>query len=350
MLARCSFAATSWLARGRVPPRPATKARPANTPARAMAAATQSAGLSPSEKFLFDTNGYLVLRGVFSPEEVASANAAIDANLDKAHERLGNLRNTEAGTPLEGDGVTGRQDISGFLGWPEGQRDTFRRVLDHPRLVPYMTELLGKGYRLDHMPLILIQRTGSEGFQFHGGPLDERGAPNQYLSYKCHNGHMQLSLLAASVQLTDVNPGDGGFCIIKGSHKSNFPCPKSIMNYEEAAEHAYQPSTKAGDVVLFSEATIHGTLPWTAQNDRRLALFRFSPANVAYGRGYLSGWPESWLDGMTDTQRVMMEPPYNYRLDREVLTSDGATVSTEQGARADFKKKFDEEVFGRTYF
>ena len=53
---------------------------------------------------------------------------------------------------------------------------------------------------------------------------------------------------------------------------------------------------------------------------------------------------------MTPSERVVMEPPYNYRLDREVLTSDGATVSTEQGARADFKKKFDEEVFGRTYF
>ena len=319
---------------------------------RAFASSSSSFGMTPLDKFLFDTNGYIVLPQVFTKDEINSANAAIQANSNKMLERIGGLRNTEDDTPLVGDGTTGRQDLSGFLGWPEGQRDVFRRVLDHPRLVPYVTELLGMGYRLDHMPLILIQRPGSEGFQFHGGPLDGDGRPNQYLSYKCHNGTMQLSLLAVAVQLTDVNEGEGGFCIIKGSHKSNFPCPKSVVNYEEAKEHAYQPVTRAGDVVLFSEATIHGTLPWSGKSDRRLALFRFSPANYAYGRGYTGGWPDSWLDGMTDTQRLIMEPPYNHRLDRKSLkmSEDGKAVSVETGSRADFKKEFDEAVFGRTYF
>ena len=42
-----------------------------------------------------------------------------------------------------------------------------------------------------------------------------------------------------SVQLTDVNAGDGGFCIIKGSHKSNFAVPKEVVNCQTATEHVY---------------------------------------------------------------------------------------------------------------
>ena len=50
--------------------------------------------------------------------------------------------------PLSGDGVTGRRDVAGFLGWPKGEEGKFREVLSHPRLAPYLHELLGPGYRL----------------------------------------------------------------------------------------------------------------------------------------------------------------------------------------------------------
>ena len=53
----------------------------------------------------------------------------------------------------------------------------------------------------------------------------------------------------------------------------------------------YQVETKAGDVVFFSEATVHGALPWTMPYERRLALYRFANANYAYGRAYLNGGP-----------------------------------------------------------
>ena len=44
-----------------------------------MKAASERGGITADEKFLFDLNGFLVLRGVLSPEEVAAANAAVDA-------------------------------------------------------------------------------------------------------------------------------------------------------------------------------------------------------------------------------------------------------------------------------
>ena len=48
-------------------------------------------------------------------------------------ERKGELRNTRSGTPLAGDGVTGRRDLAGMLGWPSPDRDVFRSLLAHPK-------------------------------------------------------------------------------------------------------------------------------------------------------------------------------------------------------------------------
>ena len=59
---------------------------------------------------------------------------------------------------------------------------------------------------------------------------------------------------------------------------------------EAMTEHIYQPVTNPGDVVFFSEATVHGCLPWNAEHQRRVVLYRFAPSNCAYGRTYHPAW------------------------------------------------------------
>jgi hypothetical protein len=65
------------------------------------------------------------------------------------------------------------------------------------------------------------------------------------------------SLLAMSVQLSDHDAGAGGFAVVRGSHKINLPMPEAFANGEVETDCMYQPPTKAGDVVFFSEATVH---------------------------------------------------------------------------------------------
>ena len=48
--------------------------------------------MTDTERYLFDLNGFLVVRGVFSPGEVAAANAAIDRKSEQIVERTGDLR------------------------------------------------------------------------------------------------------------------------------------------------------------------------------------------------------------------------------------------------------------------
>ena len=38
--------------------------------------------MTDDEKYLFDLNGYIVIEGLLSPDDVAAANAAIDRRID----------------------------------------------------------------------------------------------------------------------------------------------------------------------------------------------------------------------------------------------------------------------------
>jgi len=306
-------------------------------------------GMTANEKFFFDLNGFIIVRGALSAEEVAAANAAVDAHASEIKERVDpGVRNTRAGSPLAGDGSSARRDLGGMLGWPKPDCDPFRALLAHPRLLPYLLELCGPGYRLDHLPLLISQNRGSEGFHLHGGPLTASGRFNPTLQYRCVNGEFYNSLLAMSVQLTDHNPGDGGFSIVRGSHKVNFPVPDAFTHGEIEDEHLYQPVTKAGDVVFFSEATVHGARAWMADRERRIALYRFAPATVAYGRAYAPEWPAEMLEGLPPLQRAVLEPPYAQRLDRPVVSpGEEAPVYESRSAK---KKDFDRQVFGTAYF
>eukprot|EP00962_Isochrysis_galbana_P028789 scaffold9128_cov126-Isochrysis_galbana.AAC.3 len=312
------------------------------------------AGLSRKQAYLFDLNGFLVIKGAFDAEMVERANAAIDAHADRMHERVGKLRTSalygRESTGLKGDGVTGRMDMGGLLGWDAPHREPFREVLCHPTLAPVLTDLLGVGYRLDHSPLLLAQEAGAEGHTLHGGAVTESGEPAWPLAYEFRNGRMRNQLLTVCMQLRAAGPGDGGFCAVPGSHKSNFPVPPALADLADAELVSFvtQPVLAPGDCLIFSEAVLHGTLPWTAAHQRRTVIYRFAPAGSAYGRGYLPAWPSSATDGMSPAQAAVMLPPFHPRMNRPYVGSDGQAVAPRE--REAFKVEFDQRVFGTTYF
>jgi ectoine hydroxylase-related dioxygenase (phytanoyl-CoA dioxygenase family) len=319
--------------------------RPCVSHSNGVAAAIE---MSAEAKFFFDLNGFLVVRDVLTADEVAAANAAIDVHTGEILERKGELRNTRMGSPLGGDGSSGRRDLAGLLEWQKPHCDPFRSWLAHPKLLPYLIELCGEGYRMDHLPFVILQSIGSEGFQLHGGPLTGKGKLNPSLQYRCEDGAFFNSLVGMSVQLSDHNPGDGGFCVVRGSHKMKFPLPEAFRHGEIGDEHLHQPTTRAGDVVFFSEATVHGAKAWTASHERRVALYRFAPPTCAYGRTYSPQWPAAMLEGLTAKQRAVLEPPYANRLDRPLVRQGKEDTIVE--SRAEVKKEFDRAVFKAKYF
>lgn len=314
--------------------------------------------MTEAENYLFDLNGYLIVRGVLTDEEVKQANRAIDRHLDQAIERkAGALRNAVRGTAMYGTGP-GRKDLGRVLEWDNEDSIVFKSILAHPRLVPLFHGILGKGYRMDHLPFAILQDIGAEGFQLHGGTIDcTTGEYNPHLAYSYQHNTIRTALLGCNVILSDHQEGDGGFCVVPGSHKANFKMPPGMVDGNDMyQEYIKQPITKAGDVILFSEGTVHGALPWTSkERQRRVCLYRFAPATNGYGRSYFGhtndmrhgGWPAKIYDNLTDAQKAVLEPPYAVRLDRPIIQSDG-TVKIE--SRSPQKKQHDFDLFGTKYF
>ena len=317
---------------------------------------TVSYDFSDDERYLFDLNGYLLIRNVLTKEEVAQANRAIDNHESQMKSRTDKeLRNATPNTSLFGSGPP-RKDLGGVLEWGEVESRVFKSILAHPKLVPRFHGILGKGYRMDHLPFIISSDKGGEGFQLHGGTVDcYSGEYNSHLAYTCHHGQIRSALLGCSVVLVDHDAGKGGFCVVPGSHKSNFKMPNGMIDGDKYQEYIIQPETKAGDVILFSEGTVHGAMPWRADYQRRICLYRFAPATHAYGRSYFHNddmgnknrWPEKMYENLTDAERAVLEPPYANRLDRPNIEKDGSVVVTTRNSR---KKAHDKDVFGTKYF
>jgi ectoine hydroxylase-related dioxygenase (phytanoyl-CoA dioxygenase family) len=312
------------------------------------------AGLSHKQKYSFDLNGFLVIRNAFEPAAVAQANAAIDAHLNTLHERRGKLRTSglygRESPMLAGDGKTGRFDMGGMLGWEKPHCEPFRDVLCHPTVAAALNELVGVGYRLDHSPLMIAQEKGSEGHTLHGGAVTEAGEPAWPLAYEYRHGFMRNQLLTVCLQLTEAPAGAGGFCAVPGSHKANFSVPPALADLgdPELNEFVVQPTLSPGDCLIFSEATLHGTLPWTMDHQRRTVIYRFAPATSAYGRGYHPEWPAAATEGMSEAQLAVMAAPYHPRMNRIHVSNKGEAVDAKK--RESFKVEFDESVFGTQYF
>jgi hypothetical protein len=226
--------------------------------------------MTTEEKFIVDLQGYIVIQNVLDPDEVDELNRIID----------------------QGD-RQGRPSLWG---------EAFKKLIDHPRIFPYLLELLGPHVRLDHDYAIFMERGTSRG-GLHGGP-DVVGDH----WYKYRDGVIRNGLSVMTYALAHVNEGDGGFACIPGSHKTNFlrSIPKEVRQFDRDPHYVKQPAMKAGDVLFFTEALVHGTKPWTASHERRSLLYKYSPGHSAWNINY----PDlSQYGDLTERQRRMLLPP-----------------------------------------
>jgi len=268
--------------------------------------------MTDEEKYYFDLTGYVIVRNALNPEEVSALNSVLD-------ERWDDLQEIQESLARGAKGLVGEGRRKG-LGLPmdaEGENgEVCRSVIAHPKINPYLNEIIGKGFRLDHGHSFIVQEKGCEGHTFHGstGPAFD---PNQY--YIVRDGKMNSGLTVVTWQLADVNPGDGGFTLVPGSHKGNFPVPDAVRRFEIYKDRFEPIVIKAGDAVIFSETVLHGTLPWTSDNPRRSILARYTAANLAYLRNQNAELLEQLGDKLTEDQKAVLEPPYHTRLNRPTL-------------------------------
>jgi ectoine hydroxylase-related dioxygenase (phytanoyl-CoA dioxygenase family) len=229
------------------------------------------------ERYLFDVRGFLVRRGVLDEREVATLNAAVDA-----------LRLPPAGPTIQSQRFTDHLATSpAFVG-----------LLDHPAIFEVVTEVCGSTLRLDHSyGIVMGSRTSGLGLHGGGTPFD----PAQF--YVVNDGRIHCGLVAVEWVLVDHPPGAGGFTCVPGSHRASFRVPADLP-----ADASVDVPMAAGDVVVFTEALVHGTRPWQAPYERRALVYKYSPGNSSWGKDERLA-PEL-APMLSERQRLLFEPPY----------------------------------------
>ena len=255
---------------------------------------------SALDDFMFDLNGFLILKNAVQPELVERLNSAFDEF-----------------PPLERNewwGNAQRRDYTGETGFELHNvvetGEPFEELIDHPSWIEYLRRYCGEeksyvqGLFMDEC-IASIRRSGghhpvhSGGFQ---GAL--RGA------YHYHHGVFRAGQCNIIVALTDIGDEDGPTMVIPGSHKSNFPHPEA-GNYGagDRMDHlagAIPVYLKTGDALLFVDGLMHGGSSRTNPGERRITIYRYgaSWASTRFGFEY----SQALLDRLTPSQKSILQP------------------------------------------
>jgi hypothetical protein len=234
------------------------------------------------DRYLFDLQGYLTVPDALCLETVATLNDAIDELVER---EMGHDETAHRWIDL----------------LPRNRM--FLDVIDNPRVLPTLGELLGPKLRLDHEYVDVIRSgLGPIGARLHGGatPFD----PAQY--YRSGDRSLNSGLLVAAYNLNDVGPADGGFACVPGSHKAAFPFPENWKDLTDPQPCVRPVTGPAGTAIIFTEALTHGTLPWRGSVERRTVFYKYSPEPLAWSRRYYS--PDAYQD-LNEVQRRLLTPP-----------------------------------------
>lgn len=242
--------------------------------------------------YLFDLQGYLVLKGAISKDDLAEMNGWVDDHWEIVENPplLGNAQlgvnpgeeywigNVEVHSYGPDDGVNFQNIVEGGA--------VFERLIDHPAWHPLAERYVNPVNGLSiHENLLNVRGPGGFLYIHCGGHT-----PLFYLTFRQHNtGEWMVGQINVLMALEDIGPGDGPTVLVPGSHKATEIHPRLELDGKGivAAHHEREAAgtalamkeiyLEAGDVVFFTDAITHGSAERTNPGYRRSVIFRYSP-------------------------------------------------------------------------
>lgn len=233
------------------------------------------------EEYLFDLQGFVLIRGALDQAEVRAGNEYVD-RIPRELPRNGWHGYVHREDHPEHRGISYQQIYE--AGEP------FERLIDHPSYINYVLRFVGGQGTFDysHGPLFVDEnffnlRGPGEAIPLHAGGHDR----TKRMQYRYHNGRFMCGQVNVLIAYTDIGPGDGGTMVIPGSHKSNIIHPAFLRGDRrgawgeegggsvEGTEGAVEVHMRAGDALVFVDACCHGSARRGNEGERRICVYRY---------------------------------------------------------------------------
>lgn len=310
------------------------------------------------ERYQFDLNGYLHVKGILSPQEVERALSAMEALEGRfvasinAQPKYHSLQfkmdyhyDPELGTSTyeANHGGGGPQYVvDDFL----NADPAFDLFVGHRRTMAYVHELAEAPVKIMSSELRYRHHGNITGTHM-GGPIDRR---NRYtfITDLTPNpdgkARRQFDLLAVRVlyALHDVPVENGPLCVVPGSHKANFQSP---YGGDPVREPGMVPlPMEAGDALIFTENLRHGGYPNVMERVRKTVHICFTPAWVgsqspAHWNDDVFVTPNAWSRYTEDQRALLPRPSPSNDLHPEALSLKRLTAEMAELTRENAELK-----------
>lgn len=263
------------------------------------------------EEYMFDLNGYLILKNVLTKSHVVEMNQIL-TDITRLNPPLG------AGEwygAVHAHSYGGAEGINLQQIYESGE--PFERLIDYPGWFEKVKHFVGgdKTFDWHHGPLFIDEnfanlRGPGEAIGLHSGGAV--GVKRNQFRY--HNGRFQCGQVNILMALTDIGPGDGATMIIPASHKSNFSHPDTETHSMKAGEvrsvddveGAIEVHLEAGDALLFVDAIAHGSAKRVNPGERRIVVYRYGPSWGNFRHPYQAS--DELLNQLTPRQQKVVCP------------------------------------------
>lgn len=210
----------------------------------------------------YKENGYLLVKGVFTTEEVEVMRTAVDNIIKRAAQTEYDHNSTWQGDYIPQEELK-KLVLKGFHD-VHYHDASFTHAMTHPKMVAILQKLIGPNVQLHHSKMLVKPPEKGAAFPMH-----------QDYPYFPHEKH---TMLAASMHLDDADEENGCIHVIPGSHKQG-PIPHVGRHYLNHKEYPISKGiacpAKAGDVLFFNYLTIHGSDVNRSNRYRRNVLFQY---------------------------------------------------------------------------
>lgn len=263
--------------------------------------------ISEIDKYLFDLNGYIVIKKALKKMEVRACNIIID--------KLKKLKHNEWNGYVHGHNYGGKEGLNLQQIYEAGK--PFQKLIDHPSWINHMLEFVGGEDTFDHNhgPLFIDEnfanvRRAGDAIGIHSG--NHEGTQRGH--YRYENGKMHCGQINILIALTEIGMGDGGTVIIPASHKANFKHPefdknkmlKGKVSHAELMTGSKEIYLKAGDALLFVDSLCHGSAKRINKGERRVVIYRYGPSWGFFRHSYRPS--KQLLKNLNNFQRRIVMP------------------------------------------